>query len=178
MFRLYSYYNQAWSCVPCKFPSMNLFFKVESVGSCRFQIHLCIVACVMSCEKIWPRLRGLPGLVDRATRLGWSPHLSCKRDQLKWEILRTGGLSHLTGLPHLPGVPHLHVNKPSIKYLPAQFPTSLETQGQLVGSGNFYFLLSSPETKELPMSWKNVWVTISKSCWICPENIPFLTDDN
>ena len=33
--------------------------------------------------KIWPRLRGLPGLADRATRLGGSPHLSCKRDQFK-----------------------------------------------------------------------------------------------
>ena len=27
--------------------------------------------------KIWPRLR------DRATRLGGSPHLACKRDQIK-----------------------------------------------------------------------------------------------
>ena len=33
--------------------------------------------------KIWPRLRGLPGLADRATRLGGSPHLSCRRDQIK-----------------------------------------------------------------------------------------------
>ena len=33
--------------------------------------------------KIWPRLRGQPGLVDRATRLGRSPHLSCQRDQIK-----------------------------------------------------------------------------------------------
>ena len=33
--------------------------------------------------KIWPLLRGLPGLADRATRLGGSPHLSCKRDQIK-----------------------------------------------------------------------------------------------
>ena len=33
--------------------------------------------------KIWPRRRGLPGLADRATRLGGSPHLSCKRDQIK-----------------------------------------------------------------------------------------------
>ena len=33
--------------------------------------------------KIWPRLRGLPGLADRATHLGGSPHLSCKRDQFK-----------------------------------------------------------------------------------------------
>ena len=26
------------------------YSKVESVGSCRFQIHLCILACVMSRE--------------------------------------------------------------------------------------------------------------------------------
>ena len=30
-----------------------------------------------------PRLTGLPYLADRATRLGGSPHLSCKRDQNK-----------------------------------------------------------------------------------------------
>ena len=33
--------------------------------------------------KILPRLRGLPGLADRTTHLGGSPHLSCKRDQIK-----------------------------------------------------------------------------------------------
>ena len=33
--------------------------------------------------KIWPWLRGLPGLADRATRVGGSPYLSCKRDQIK-----------------------------------------------------------------------------------------------
>ena len=33
--------------------------------------------------KIWPQLRGLPGLADRATHLEGSPHLSCKRDQIK-----------------------------------------------------------------------------------------------
>ena len=30
---------------------------------------------------------------------------------LKWEIIWTGGLPHLSGLPHLPGVPHLYVNR-------------------------------------------------------------------
>ena len=30
---------------------------------------------------------------------------------LKWEIIWTGGLPHLSGLPHLPGVPHLHLNR-------------------------------------------------------------------
>ena len=38
---------------------------------------------------------------------------------------------------------------------------------------NFYFLLSSRETKELPMSRKNVWGAISRSNSICPENILF-----
>ena len=32
---------------------------------------------------IWPPLRGLPGLADRATRVGGSRYLSCKRDQIK-----------------------------------------------------------------------------------------------
>ena len=34
--------------------------------------------------------------------------------KLKWEIIWTNGLPHLSGLPHLPGVPHLHVNRPLI----------------------------------------------------------------
>ena len=42
---------------------------------------------------------------DRAIRLGRSPylaHLSYKRDQIKWEVLWTGGLP----------IPHLHDNRP------------------------------------------------------------------
>ena len=34
--------------------------------------------------------------------------------KLKWEIIWTRGLSHLSGLPHLPGVPHPHVNRPQV----------------------------------------------------------------
>ena len=33
--------------------------------------------------KIWPQLRGLPGVADWANHLEGSPHLSCKRDQIK-----------------------------------------------------------------------------------------------
>ena len=33
--------------------------------------------------RIWPQLIGLPGVADRATHLEGSPHLSCKRDQIK-----------------------------------------------------------------------------------------------
>ena len=43
-------YSQARSSVPPKLPLMIYYSKVESVGSCRFQIHLCILACVMSRE--------------------------------------------------------------------------------------------------------------------------------
>ena len=32
--------------------------------------------------------------------------------KLKWEIIWTGGLPHLSGLHHLSGVPHLRVNRP------------------------------------------------------------------
>ena len=36
--------------MPSKIPLMNLLLEVESVGCCIFEIHLCIVACVMSHE--------------------------------------------------------------------------------------------------------------------------------
>ena len=42
---------------------------------------------------------------------GRSPHLSCKRDQIKMrDYMDRRRLPHLSGLPHLTGVPHLHVN--------------------------------------------------------------------
>ena len=49
-------------------------------------------------SKSSPRLTGLPYLPDRATRLGGSPHLSCKRDQNKKRNYRR--------VTHLPGVPN------------------------------------------------------------------------
>ena len=42
---------------------------------------------------------GLPAMVGHRTY-----HVNVIK--LKWEIIRTGGLPHLSGLPHLPGVPH------------------------------------------------------------------------
>ena len=35
---------------PPKISSMNLLFKVQSAGGCRFQIHLCIPAFILSSE--------------------------------------------------------------------------------------------------------------------------------
>ena len=43
---------------------------------------------------------------------GGSPHLSCKRDQIKMRDYMDRRVTHQSGLPHLPGVPQLHVNRP------------------------------------------------------------------
>ena len=43
---------------------------------------------------------------------GGSPHLSCKRDQIKIGDYMDRWVTNLSGLPHLPGVPHLHENRP------------------------------------------------------------------
>ena len=61
--------------------------------------------------KIWTPLRGLPGLVDRVSALAGHPTYHVNVIKLKWEIIWTGSLPHLSGLPHLPGVLHLHVNR-------------------------------------------------------------------
>ena len=42
---------------------------------------------------------------------GGSPHLSCKRDQIKMRDYVDWRVTHQSGLSHLPGVPHLHVNR-------------------------------------------------------------------
>ena len=48
--------------------------------------------------------------IGEVTR-GGSPHLSCKRDQIKMRDYVDRRVTHQSGLPHLPGVPHLHVNR-------------------------------------------------------------------
>ena len=45
---------------------------------------------------------------------GGSPHLSCKRDQIKMRNYVDRRVTHQSGLPHPPGVPHLHVNRPLV----------------------------------------------------------------
>ena len=43
---------------------------------------------------------------------GGSPHLSCKRDQIKMRDYMGRWVTHQSGLPYVPGVPYLHVNRP------------------------------------------------------------------
>ena len=80
--------------------------------------------------RIRPRLSGLLHLetftwqnLTPAERVTWSgrlgyppwrvtPTYRVNVIKLEREIIRTGGLPHLSGLPHLPGVPHLYVNRP------------------------------------------------------------------
>ena len=43
---------------------------------------------------------------------GGSPHLSCKRDQIKMRDYVDRWVTHQSRLSQLRGVPHLHVNRP------------------------------------------------------------------
>ena len=61
------------------------------------------------------------------------PTYHVKVIKLKWEIIWTGGLLHLSGLPHLPGVPHLHVNRPLVFTI-----TTIYYYGVLLSSGVLY----------------------------------------
>ena len=54
---------------------------------------------------------GNPRYIGEAT-CGGSPHVSCKRDQIKMRDYVEKRFTHQSGLLHLPGVPHLHVNRP------------------------------------------------------------------
>ena len=67
--------------------------------------------CYINTSTLRACLHGGGGLQVGEVTCGGSPRLSCKRDQIKCEIIWTGGLPHLSGLPHLPGVPHFHVNR-------------------------------------------------------------------
>ena len=48
-------YSQARSSVPPKIPLMYLLFESWTVGSCRFQIHLCVHSCMRN--EPWIRTR-------------------------------------------------------------------------------------------------------------------------
>ena len=59
-------------------------------------------------------LHGCGGPQINEVTCGGSPHLSCKRDQIKMRDYMDRRVTHQSGLPHLPGVPHLHANRPLI----------------------------------------------------------------
>ena len=54
-----------------------------------------------------------------------SPHLSCKRDQIKMRDYVDRRVTHQSRLPHLLGVSHLHVNRPLLQLLDSMFATPL-----------------------------------------------------
>ena len=88
----------------------------------------------------------LPGLADRATRLGGSPHLSGKRDQIKkLEIIWT------SGLPHLPGVPHLHVNRLYVRLVKRLVIIANQFERMRI---RFFNLKSDISTTVAVMVWK------------------------
>ena len=56
-------------------------------------------------------LQGAGGPQIGGVTCGGSPHLSCKRDQIKMRDYVDRRVTHQRGLPQLHGVPHLHVNR-------------------------------------------------------------------
>ena len=65
--------------------------------------------------KFDPGWEGYPVWQTGLPALAGHPTYHVNAIKLKWEIIWTGGLPHLSGLPHLPGVPHLHVNRPLVQ---------------------------------------------------------------
>ena len=55
---------------------------------------------------------GNPVWQTRLPALAGHPTYHVNDIKLKWYIIWTGGLPHLSGLPHLHGVPHFHVKRP------------------------------------------------------------------
>ena len=62
--------------------------------------------------KISPCWEGNPVWQTGLPALAGHPTYHVNVIKLKWEIIWTGGLPHLSEFPHLPGVPHPHVNRP------------------------------------------------------------------
>ena len=60
------------------------WYRAPKIFSSRFSLLQCT-----------PRLRVIPDLAHRATRLGGSPHLSCKRDQIKMKDYMDRRLTYL-----------------------------------------------------------------------------------
>ena len=68
---------------------------------------------VISCAVVFRAcLHGGGGPQMGDVTCGSSPHLSCKRDQIKMRDYVDRCVTHQSGLPHLPWVPHLRVNRP------------------------------------------------------------------
>ena len=64
---------------------------------------------------MWHRLGGLPGLADRATRLGGSPHLSYKRNQIEMRGYIDRRVTPAKRVTSLTWGPHLHLNRPLVQ---------------------------------------------------------------
>ena len=97
----------------CKWVSMRVGSVLECVPCARVSNQIIVYTSPNYRNKInsathseslqlSPRLTGLPYLADRATRLGGSPHLSCKRDQNKIRNYRDGRVTSPTWGPPPP----------------------------------------------------------------------------
>ena len=108
---------------------------------------------------------GLPALAGHPTY-----HVNVIK--LKWEIIWTGGLPHLSGLPHLPGVPHLHVNRPldaSFRKIVISFMLSVLRLGSFVSRTKYWnascFSLVTQRSKGGEIVTKRSLVAKMKNNW-------------
>ena len=103
-------------------------------------------------EKLRPSLHSGGGTLDSwanpLTRWGKPPVYIISH----YNLIRTGGLPHLSGWPHLPGVPHLHVNRPLTTFAILHHP-------HYIGFG--YCLYSSVYS-----SWLGSQFIVFMSCYV------------
>ena len=85
------------------------------IRACRRVLSWLLINVVISSAVVFRTcLHGGGGPQIGEVTCGGSPHLSCKRDQIKMRDYVDRTVAHQSGLPHLLGVPHLHVNRPYI----------------------------------------------------------------
>ena len=87
-------------------PRPYCFFTLHSYGSCQPLLSSGDPAPLRAC------LRGGGGPQIGEVTCGGSPHLSCKRDQIKMRDHVDRQVTHQSGSPHLPRVPNLRVSRP------------------------------------------------------------------
>ena len=81
-----------------------LHIYICSSRTCEKKCHI-LIGCLFINLRLRARLRGGGGPQIGEVICSGSPHLSCKRDQIKMRDYVDRRVTHQIGLPHLPGVP-------------------------------------------------------------------------
>ena len=108
--------------------------------------------------KFFPGSEGYPVWQTGLPALAGHPTYHVNVIKLKWEIICTGGLPHISGLPHLPGVPHLHINR----FLFSQFRPRDVLQPRSQGFSHWNWegrvWVSRPSQFQWEKPWERGWI--------------------